>query len=88
MKSLVLIHNNYIIYVDVEWYVMYSSSAVIEVNCEVIQSNLLLQKLAEIMLQQIAASSLLQKLWYREKPRHLIYGTRWWFGCCSVVRLV
>lgn len=67
-----LIHNNYIIYVDVEWYVMYSSSAVIEVNCEVIQSNLLLQKLAEIMLQQIAASSLLQKLWYREKPRHLI----------------
>lgn len=45
--------------------------ATVEVHCEVLQAYLFGQKLAHVVLKEVATCSLLQELRNREKPRHL-----------------
>lgn len=57
-------------YIDVQGDIADGSSAIVEVNCEVVQTDLLFQKLAQVVLKEVATSTLLNKLGDSEKPRH------------------
>lgn len=59
-------------YLNIERDVVDTPSAIIQINSEVIKIDPLLQKLSQIMLQEITTRTFLQKLRNCEKPRHLL----------------